>query len=62
MARGRSKNRHSSYMDMVNEIDCHGRSLKSWDINFISNIIDKPPERFTPAMITQIKRIYKETC
>lgn len=47
---------------LVEHIDAFGRRLSDWEIKFIANLIDHPPERYTPPQIRVINRIYEEKC
>ena len=47
---------------LVEHIDSFGKKLSKWEINFIANLIDNPPEEYTPSMIKVINRIYDEKC
>ena len=45
---------------LVKHIDMFGKGLTTWEIGFIADMIDDPPEEYSPAQIVQIKRIYDQ--
>tara|TARA_Y100000589_G_scaffold255159_1_gene244124 strand:+ start:2251 stop:2427 length:177 start_codon:yes stop_codon:yes gene_type:complete len=47
---------HAQLYTLVREIDACGIDLTDWEIEFISNLIDKDIHTFTPK---QAERIYK---
>ena len=47
---------------LVEHIDRFGEGLNSWEIKFIADLIDNPPEEYSPKVITVINRIYDEKC
>lgn len=47
---------------LVEHIDSFGKGLSEWEINFIANLIDSPPNNYTPKQIEIINRIYDEKC
>jgi len=47
---------------LVEHIDSFGKKLSEWEVNFIANMMDRPPETITPKQIEIIERIYDEKC
>jgi len=47
---------------LVKHIDLFGKGLTDWEVNFIADLIDNPPEEYSPRQITVINRIYDEKC
>jgi len=47
---------------LVEHIDNFGKNLSAWEIKFISDLIDNPPETYSPKQIEIINRIYDEKC
>ena len=47
---------------LVEHIDTFGKGLSEWEINFIADMIDNPPEEHSPKQIKIIHRIYNEKC
>lgn len=47
---------------LVEHIDSFGKHLSEWEINFIANLMDNPPEYYSPKQIEIIERIYDEKC
>lgn len=47
---------------LVEHIDSFGKYLTSWEINFIADLIDNPPENYSDKQIKIINRIYDEKC
>ena len=47
---------------LVGHIDSFGKGLTSWEIGFIADLIDDPPEEYSKAQIKIINRIYDEKC
>lgn len=45
---------------LVEHIDTFGKRLTQWEIDFIANMIDNPPEKYSPRQIEIINRIYDE--
>ena len=45
---------------LVKHIDMFGKGLSEWDVNFIADMIDNPPEYCSPKQVKIIKRIYDE--
>jgi len=46
--------------EMVEEIDESGVDLKGWDLDFISDLMDRNVQVFSNDQATQIERIYEE--
>jgi len=47
---------------LVGHIDIYGRGLTEWEVNFIANMIDNPPETYSDKQMEIINRIYDEKC
>jgi hypothetical protein len=47
---------------LVEHIDSFGKGLSQWETNFIADLIDNPPARYTEAQIKVIERIYEQKC
>lgn len=47
---------------LVEHIDLFGKKLSQWEIDFIANLIDNPPKRYSSKIIKIINRIYNEKC
>jgi len=47
---------------LVEHIDVFGVKLTDWEVGFISNLIDNPPETYSEKQIEIIDRIYDEKC
>ena len=47
---------------LVEHIDSFGKGLTDWEIKFIADMIDNPPDEYTPPMIKVINRIYDQKC
>ena len=47
---------------LVDHIDTFGKGLSAWEINFIANLIDNPPDNYSKKQIKIIDRIYEEKC
>lgn len=45
---------------LVEHIDSFGKNLSDWEIKFIANLIDNPPERYSSKQVKIINRIYDE--
>ncbi len=48
--------------ELVLHIDSFGRNLNSWEVDFISSLIDDPPETYTEKQKLVINRIYDMKC
>jgi len=48
--------------ELVEHIDKYGHGLTEWEINFIANMIDSPPDTYSEKQIEIINRIYDEKC
>ena len=48
--------------ELVSHIDSFGKNLSKWEIEFIANLIDCPPEEYSPKQMDIIIRIYNEKC
>ena len=47
---------------LVEHIDLFGKGLTEWEVNFIANMIDNPPQTYSEKQIEIINRIYDEKC
>ena len=47
---------------LVEHIDSFGKNLNEWEINFIANLMDNPPQEYSEKQIKIIERIYNEKC
>lgn len=47
---------------LVEHIDSFGHGLSEWEIKFIADLIDNPPEVYSPKRIAIINRIYDQKC
>ena len=47
---------------LVEHIDSFGKGLSEWEINFIANLMENPPEKYSEKQIAVIDRIYEEKC
>ncbi len=47
---------------LVEHIDSFGKGLSDWEVNFIANLIDNPPENYSAKQEEIINRIYDEKC
>ena len=47
---------------LVEHIDCFGKRLNAWEIKFIADLIDNPPEEYSPKQVKIINRIYDQKC
>jgi hypothetical protein len=50
------------YKELVEHIDMFGKKLSQWEIKFIADLIDNPPEEYSPKQIAVIERIYDDKC
>lgn len=48
--------------EMIFDIDNNGEDLTNWEIGFIADLIDNPPEEYSPSQITKIEQIYNQRC
>jgi len=46
----------------VEHIDMFGKNLSDWEVYFIANLIDNPPEKYSEKQIAVIERIYDQKC
>ena len=47
---------------IVEHIDSFGKGLTAWEIKFIADLLDNPPEVFSPKQIAFINRLYDTKC
>lgn len=47
---------------LVEHIDSFGKRLTEWEIGFIADLMDNPPENYSPKQIEIINRIYDQKC
>lgn len=45
---------------LVKHIDMFGKGLSEWEVNFIADMIDDPPEHYSEKQKAIITRIYDE--
>ena len=57
-----SSNREFKPETLVEYIDLFGKNLSDWEIKFISDLIDNPPDEYSPKQIEIINRIDNEKC
>lgn len=48
------------YAEIVDAIDSFAHNLNDWEVNFISDLIDNPPEHYSENRRQVIERIYDE--
>ncbi len=47
---------------LVNHIDSFAHGLSEWEVKFIADMIDNPPEEYSEKQIKVIHRIYIHKC
>jgi hypothetical protein len=47
---------------LIEHIDSFAKGLSEWEINFVADMIDHPPERYTEKQLAIIERIYDQKC
>ena len=47
---------------LVEHIDIFAKGLSEWEIKFIADMIDNPPEKYSEKQIKIIHRIYVHKC
>ena len=47
---------------LVKHIDSFGKRLTNWEIKFIADLIDNPPDEYSPKVVKIINRIYDQKC
>jgi hypothetical protein len=47
---------------LVEHIDSFGHGLSEWEINFIADMLDHPPDVYSEKQIEIINRIYDQKC
>ena len=45
---------------LVEHIDSFGHGLSEWEVKFIADLIDRPPEFYSEPQVEVINRIYDE--
>ena len=60
--KGRKKMTEFDPKDLVEHIDTFGKNLIEWEIGFIADLIDDPPDEYSPKHIKVINRIYEQKC
>lgn len=45
---------------LLTRVDTYGKGLTEWEINFVSSLIDDPPDHPSKKQIDILKRIDKE--
>ncbi len=53
---------HEEITRIINEIDRDGLFLTDWEVDFISDLIDRPRSIFTVKQEAKILIIYNERC
>jgi len=48
--------------EIVSDIDVYGEDLTSYEIDFIANLLDNPPEVYSTKQIAFINRLYDTKC
>jgi len=48
------------YAEIIDCIDTFGKGLTEWEVKFIADLIDNPPEIYSPKRRKIIERIYEE--
>jgi len=51
-----------SPVELIEHIDSFGQGLSAWEIKFIADLIDNPPETYSEKQVVIINRIYDEKC
>jgi hypothetical protein len=46
----------------VEHIDSFGNNLSDWEVGFIADLLDNPPEKYSVKQMKIIERIYDEKC
>jgi hypothetical protein len=46
----------------VEHIDSFGKDLSEWEVSFIANLLDNPPDHYSAKQIAIIERIYDNKC
>jgi len=46
-------------ISIIDCIDSFGKNLSEWEIKFIADLIDNPPEEYSSKQIKIIARIYE---
>ncbi len=47
---------------LVEHIDSFGKGLSEWEIGFIANLIECPPDVYSLRVVEIINRIYDQKC
>ena len=47
---------------LVEHIDDFGKGLSEWEVDFIANLVDYPPNHYSEKQTAIINRIYDEKC
>ena len=47
---------------LVEHIDFYAHGLSKWEVNFIADLLDNPPEEYSKRQVFVINRIYDEKC
>lgn len=47
---------------LVEHIDSFGKGLSEWEVNFIANLKDHPPVKYSDKQRQIVERIYYEKC
>ncbi len=51
---------HKEMAELVDCIDTFGKKLSEWEIKFIADLTDNPPEHYSAKQRVIINRIYEE--
>ena len=47
---------------LVEHIDLFGKDLTEWEVNFIADMMDHPPKKYSEKQVEIINRIYDQKC
>ena len=47
---------------LVEHIDSFGHGLSEWEVKFIADMLDNPPETYSEKQVAIINRIYDQKC
>jgi hypothetical protein len=47
---------------LVEHIDSFGHGLSEWEVNFIADMMDNPPDVYSEKQKAIIERIYEQKC
>ena len=49
-------------LDLLIEVDEKATGLNDWEIKFISDLVDNPPNHFSDKQIKKIQELYDNWC